>query len=71
MVTMNAGLDDLAFPVQFGFEVALALGDERDVERAIEAEGAGLFVGEGCFVGGVVLVKGEGGGEGGFEACDG
>lgn len=66
---MNAGLDDLALPIEFRFEVALVVCDERNVEWGFEAEGAGLFVGEDCFVGGVVLVKGEGGGEGGFEAC--
>lgn len=49
-MAVDAGLDDLALPIEFGFELALVVGDEGDLERGFEGEGAGLFVGEGCLV---------------------
>jgi hypothetical protein len=71
LVAVDAGLDNLALPIEFRFKLALAVGDVGDVERGFEAEGTRLFVGKSGFVGGVVFVKSEGGSEGALEAGEG
>ena len=67
-MAVDAGLNNLALPIEFGFEVALVVGDEGDLEGGFEGDGEGLLVCERGFVGRIVFVKKEGGGEGGFES---
>jgi len=68
LVAVDAGLDELALPIEVGCEVLGVVGDMGDFERGFVGESKGLFGAEGGFVGGVVFVDGEGGFEGGAES---
>ena len=71
LVTMDAGLDEIALPVEVGCEAFGVVGDMGDVERCFVGKWEGLFEVEGGFVGGVAFVEGEGGLKGGGESVAG
>jgi hypothetical protein len=71
LMTVDAGLDDFALPVEVGCEAFGVVGDVGNLEGCFVGERERLFVGEGGFVGGVVFVEVEGGLEGGGESVGG